>query len=136
MWQVSDGPPGRTANLAAWPARSPIAAAPFVGGCARAPHRRTPPRAAGLGTEQSVADEVRLREQQLRLRGPAAWLAALRRQLQRALRSKHDGAILALAGPALLSLAADPLLSMVDTAFVGQIGPHELVRRAGPAAAA
>jgi hypothetical protein len=61
--------------------------------------------------------------------GPGDWLAALGRRAGRALRSKHDGAILSLAGPALLALAADPLLSMVDTAFVGQIGPGELVSR-------
>jgi Na+-driven multidrug efflux pump len=40
----------------------------------------------------------------------------------------HDAAISAIAGPALLSLAADPLLSLVDTAFVGRLGPAELVR--------
>lgn len=41
-------------------------------------------------------------------------------------KSKHDDAILALAGPAVIALAADPLLSVVDTGFVGHIGPDEL----------
>lgn len=40
----------------------------------------------------------------------------------------HDPAIWALAGPAVLALATDPLLGIVDTAFVGRLGPEELVR--------
>lgn len=46
--------------------------------------------------------------------------AALRR------RSRHDRAIAALAIPALGSLIADPVLSLVDTAFVGRVGPDAL----------
>lgn len=38
------------------------------------------------------------------------------------LRSPHDKAILGLAIPALGGLAVDPLVSLVDTAFVGQLG--------------
>ncbi len=38
------------------------------------------------------------------------------------LRSPHDRAIFALAWPALGGLAADPLVSLIDTAFVGQLG--------------
>ena len=38
------------------------------------------------------------------------------------LTSPHDRDILALAVPALAGLAADPLVSLVDTAFVGQLG--------------
>jgi MATE family multidrug resistance protein len=41
-------------------------------------------------------------------------------------RSPHDRAIAALAVPALGSLVADPLLSLVDTAFVGRVGPDAL----------
>lgn len=37
-------------------------------------------------------------------------------------RHRHDGPILELAVPALAGLAADPLVSLVDTAFVGQLG--------------
>ncbi len=39
---------------------------------------------------------------------------------------RHDGAIMALAIPAVGSLAIDPLVSVVDTAFVGQLGTAEL----------
>lgn len=42
------------------------------------------------------------------------------------LRSPHDRAIFTLALPALGSLAADPLVSLVDTAFVGRLGPEAL----------
>lgn len=42
------------------------------------------------------------------------------------LKSPYDGMIFALAGPALLTLAADPLLSIVDTVYVGRLGPNEL----------
>lgn len=38
------------------------------------------------------------------------------------LRSRHDNAIYALAVPAIGGLAVDPLVSLVDTAFVGQLG--------------
>jgi len=38
------------------------------------------------------------------------------------LKRRHDRRILALALPALGALAADPLVSLVDTAFVGQLG--------------
>lgn len=38
-----------------------------------------------------------------------------------------DSSILGLALPAVLALAADPLLSIVDTAFVGHLGPSALV---------
>jgi MATE family multidrug resistance protein len=38
----------------------------------------------------------------------------------------HDRQILRLAVPALGALAADPLVSLVDTAFVGRLGPTEL----------
>ena len=41
---------------------------------------------------------------------------------------RHDAAIWDLAGPAVLALAADPLLGVVDTAFVGRLGPEALVR--------
>jgi hypothetical protein len=44
----------------------------------------------------------------------------------------NDESIIALAVPAVLALAADPLLSLVDTAYVGRIGPDELVRWARP----
>jgi MATE family multidrug resistance protein len=37
-------------------------------------------------------------------------------------RNRHDADILDLAVPALAGLAADPLVSLVDTAFVGQLG--------------
>ena len=40
----------------------------------------------------------------------------------RSLTSPHDRDILALAVPALAGLAADPLVSLIDTAFVGQLG--------------
>jgi MATE family multidrug resistance protein len=40
----------------------------------------------------------------------------------RTLASSHDRAILRLAVPALAGLAADPLVSLIDTAFVGQLG--------------
>ena len=40
--------------------------------------------------------------------------------------SPHDSDILKLAVPALAGLAADPLVSLVDTAFVGQLGSTEL----------
>lgn len=53
--------------------------------------------------------------------------AQLKRQLRFQPSRRHDAEILAIAGPALLSLAADPLLSLVDTAFVGRLGPAELV---------
>lgn len=43
-----------------------------------------------------------------------------------ALRHKHDTEILRLAVPALGSLAVDPLVSLVDTAFVGQLGTAPL----------
>lgn len=43
-----------------------------------------------------------------------------------ALRSPYDRDIVALAGPALAGLAADPLVSLIDTAFVGQLGPIPL----------
>ena len=67
---------------------------------------------------------------------PPRWLqpaadacSRLRRRLRLPPTSRrHDAAIAAIAGPALLSLAADPLLSLVDTAFVGRLGPAELVR--------
>lgn len=42
------------------------------------------------------------------------------------LRNPHDRAILGLAIPALGSLAIDPLVSLVDTAFVGRLGPAPL----------
>lgn len=41
---------------------------------------------------------------------------------------QYDQQILAVSGPALIALAADPLLSLIDTAFVGQLGPAQLVR--------
>ena len=45
---------------------------------------------------------------------------------------RHDGAVWDLAGPAVLALAADPLLGVVDTAFVGRLGPEALVRGCAP----
>lgn len=42
------------------------------------------------------------------------------------LKNPHDRAILGLAIPALGSLAIDPLISLVDTAFVGRLGPAPL----------
>ena len=42
------------------------------------------------------------------------------------LRSPHDRAILAFAGPALGALAAEPLVLLVDTAFVSWLGPVPL----------
>lgn len=41
-------------------------------------------------------------------------------------RSPHDAEIARLAIPALGALAADPLVSLVDTAFVGRLGPEPL----------
>lgn len=41
---------------------------------------------------------------------------------------RHDGPVWDLAAPAVLALAADPLLGVVDTAFVGRLGPEALVR--------
>ncbi|NNC75584.1 MAG: MATE family efflux transporter, partial [Acidimicrobiia bacterium] len=49
-------------------------------------------------------------------------------------RTRYDREILALAIPALGTLAADPLVSLVDTAFVGQIGAVELAALAIAAA--
>lgn len=74
-------------------------------------------------------------EQQQEPPPPTRWLqpaadacSRLRRRLRLPPTSRrHDAAIAAIAGPALLSLAADPLLSLVDTAFVGRLGPAELV---------
>ncbi len=40
---------------------------------------------------------------------------------------RHDGPVWDLAVPAVLALAADPLLGVVDTAFVGRLGPEALV---------
>lgn len=40
--------------------------------------------------------------------------------------SRHDRAIAALAIPALGTLVADPMLSLVDTAFIGRLGPDQL----------
>ncbi|MFB6351407.1 MAG: MATE family efflux transporter [Bradymonadaceae bacterium] len=40
--------------------------------------------------------------------------------------NRHDSDILELAVPALAGLAADPLVSLVDTAFVGQLGTTPL----------
>ena len=42
------------------------------------------------------------------------------------LTSPHDRDIFKLAWPALAGLAADPLVSLIDTAFVGQLGPVPL----------
>lgn len=56
--------------------------------------------------------------------GAYAWL---KRRLRFHPSRRHDTEIAAIAVPALLSLAADPLLSLVDTAFVGRLGPAELV---------
>ena len=42
------------------------------------------------------------------------------------MKHRHDRSIMALAIPALGSLAIDPLVSVVDTAFVGQLGTAEL----------
>ena len=42
------------------------------------------------------------------------------------LASTHDREILSLAVPALAGLAADPLVSLIDTAFVGQLGSVQL----------
>jgi len=44
----------------------------------------------------------------------------------RSLASPHDREILTLAVPALAGLAADPLVSLIDTAFVGQLGSLQL----------
>lgn len=46
--------------------------------------------------------------------------------MARRLRNPHDRAILGLAIPALGSLAIDPLISLIDTAFVGRLGPAPL----------
>ena len=43
-----------------------------------------------------------------------------------ATKNRHDADILELSIPALAGLAADPLVSLVDTAFVGQLGPTPL----------
>lgn len=82
---------------------------------------------AGLHTNlERTEDQTAAKRQPARF-GSKDWLEALQGSFKRSLRSPHDSAILSLAGPALLALAADPLLSMVDTAFVGQLGAPELV---------
>lgn len=48
------------------------------------------------------------------------------RRVAEAVSSPHDRPILDLAVPALAGLAADPLVSLVDTAYVGQVGTIEL----------
>lgn len=51
---------------------------------------------------------------------------SFRRRVSDAVSSPHDRSILDLAVPALAGLAADPLVSLVDTAYVGQVGTIEL----------
>lgn len=51
-----------------------------------------------------------------------ARVPSFRRRALDLLSSPHDRPILRLAVPALAGLAADPLVSLVDTAFVGQLG--------------
>jgi len=51
-----------------------------------------------------------------------ACVPSFRRRALDVLSSPHDRPILRLAVPALAGLAADPLVSLVDTAFVGQLG--------------
>jgi hypothetical protein len=83
---------------------------------------------AGLHTNlERTEDQAAAKVRQPARFGSKDWLEALQGSFKRSLRSPHDSAILSLAGPALLALAADPLLSMVDTAFVGQLGAPELV---------
>lgn len=53
-------------------------------------------------------------------------MSSLIRRVKAAVASPHDRPILDLAVPALAGLAADPLVSLVDTAFVGQLGPVPL----------
>ena len=53
-------------------------------------------------------------------------MSSLIRRVKAAVVSPHDRPILDLAIPALAGLAADPLVSLVDTAFVGQLGPVPL----------
>jgi len=53
-------------------------------------------------------------------------VSSLIRRVKAAVVSPHDRPILDLAIPALAGLAADPLVSLVDTAFVGQLGPVPL----------
>lgn len=50
----------------------------------------------------------------------------VKRQLGIQSSRNYDDQILAVSGPALIALAADPLLSLIDTAFVGKLGPAEL----------
>lgn len=51
----------------------------------------------------------------------------LKRRLKLQPSQQYDDRILAISGPAVIALAADPLLSLIDTAFVGRLGPAELV---------
>ena len=79
--------------------------------------------------EQQAASQQHVALQWLHPFGTAySWL---KRQLRIQPSRRHDADIAAIAGPALLSLAADPLLSLVDTAFVGRLGPAELVSLPG-----
>ena len=91
-----------------------------------APEQRvsSPPKAAASGRRQQ-------QQQQQNGAGLLAPVAStydvLKRRLGLQTTRRHDAEIFAIAGPALLSLAADPLLSLIDTAFVGRLGPAELV---------
>ena len=85
--------------------------------------------AAADEPEQQSARQQHEEQQWLHPVGSAyGWLT---RQLRIQPSRRHDADIAAIAGPALLSLAADPLLSLVDTAFVGRLGPAELVSLPG-----
>jgi hypothetical protein len=84
--------------------------------------------AAGQPEQQSACQQHA--EQQWRHPVSTAY-TWLKRQLRIQPSRRHDADIAAIAGPALLSLAADPLLSLVDTAFVGRLGPAELVSLPG-----
>mmetsp|Transcript_17645 Transcript_17645/g.53035 ORF Transcript_17645/g.53035 Transcript_17645/m.53035 type:complete len:250 (-) Transcript_17645:684-1433(-) len=61
----------------------------------------------------------------------SAAVTQLYRRAKRRLRlqpsQQYDAQILAISGPAVIALAADPLLSLIDTAFVGRLGPAQLV---------
>ncbi len=91
-------------------------------------------RASGaLRDPAGAGDGLRLLEKELDeldFRESAEWATCplVKRAIATYLPGKHrhDRAILALAIPAVGTLAIDPLVSLVDTAFVGRLGPAEL----------
>jgi hypothetical protein len=84
--------------------------------------------AAGQPEQQSASKQHAKQPWRHSVSTAYSWV---KRQLRIQPSRRHDADIAAIAGPALLSLAADPLLSLVDTAFVGRLGPAELVSLPG-----